>query len=194
MQVFLWDQGNAAAHYQSLIRLLNMDLLISTDPATNWSLKLKTFRKRQDLRKRNEFTGITEALEQSLFDDLMDSSSETEKILYLMADEQDEKTVWAYIDDGPHLKLTETSLASVEQILIPKTDADYKFRQSIKVQGIVIAEIGLKLALVHVGADATALWIESSSLDLAQKLVPKGIHPIECEHPIDYIKALRKIL
>lgn len=137
-------------------------LLISTVETEPWKISLRVYRQRSDLRKATAYDAIPETLEKSILDTLMDTNDDSLEstktfILYESSTEQD--SVWAIQPGAQHLKFSSTTSASVEQILVPKKDADYKLRQTVVVEGIQLKD-QFRLGLIYAGSDSVAIMLE----------------------------------
>ena len=155
------------------------------------------------MKRPSQYGGITEALENSLMDDLMMGeddrgmkSSDAGNILYLMTTDQEEGSVWASICDGPTVKLSQTTLEDVEQILVPKTDADHKPSQCLRIEGIQkcgTSQTVVRAGLIQVGTEMAAIWLEvEGHLEGLEQLLPTNdVSPYACNVPIDYIRAIQ---
>lgn len=162
-QVFICHDQNASSSYTHLIRRINSFLLISTVDAEPWKINLKVYRQRFDLKKTTAYDAIPETLEKSLLDTLMDTTTEataeTKKSFILYESSLEQGTVWAIQPGAHNLKFSSTTSTAVEQILVPKKDADFKSRQTVVIDGIHMKD-QFRVGLVYAGADSVAIMLE----------------------------------
>lgn len=179
-----------------------MDLLISTLDSKPWDMKLNVYLHRNDLKQATGYDAIQEVIEKSLMDDLLgdmelNKSLDRGKTLILASSSDNPNQVYALLNDDKQLILECQSFAPVEAILVPKKDADYKFRQSILVEGMQIenGQSQIRVGLVSSKSQPTACWIEISSpnnsID-ATRLLPGHISDSyhDCTTIQDYVKHL----
>lgn len=176
-QVFIWHDQNASSSYTHLIRRLNSVLLISTGESEPWKVNLRVYRQRSDLKRSSAYDAIPEALEKSLLDTLLDTteeSIESTKTFVLFESSLEKGAVWAVQPGAQHLKFNSTTSASVEQILVPKKDADYRLRQTVVIEGIHVHD-KFRLGLVYAGADSVAVMLEVLSDIDVNPILPRPV-------------------
>ncbi len=193
-KVFIWKESNASSLFFQLQKRINTHLLLATDQSIPWTCNVRVYRQRTDLRKATAYDAIAEALETTLMDGLIEvnTSNSAEKTLYITETSDVPDTIFVSINEHT-LKLSGTSISSVETIFVPKTDADFKFRQSVKISGFSIE--GLKLALISLGSESSAILLEihnSALISNAERyLLPR---PSPEAHDCTCIGDLLKIL
>jgi hypothetical protein len=196
-QVSVWEDTNAPSTFLSLKKQLNSHLLISTHKSQAWRLEIRLYRKRTDIKPQTAFDAIPEMEEVSL--DLAElmrpigTDGLMGEVLLALMQEEGQKVVFAS-HDGHGLVLEDTDLETVEQIFVPQKGADYKARQTIKLEGLQVN--GIRIATIVVASRPSALLMHALGGVDASELIPEHAITVTCSDAsptnAQYLDALHK--
>lgn len=197
-RVFVWQDPQPASSYLQLLRRLNTYALVSTEGSKPWEMSVRVYRLRSDLKQATAYDAIAEALETTLMTGSMEkideSDTERQKTLYLLHDSSMTGTVHAVMDDGVSVSFQQADLNTVEAILVPKKDPDYRLRQNLRIDGMCLTRDGqvIYAGLIHSGSEAIGIWFQTSvELPDAELILPAEITPCILDSTRDLIQALQ---
>lgn len=195
-KLFIWQDSNAPSLYMTIIRRINTHLGISTEGGAKWSMTFKVYKKRTDLRKTTKYDAIADVVDASIMKDLMATELDVQlfddqfQTLILASSSLEPEVMRAILSESKQLVLTASSIEAVEAILVPKKNPEYKYRQTARVEGIVVPGQDISVGLIYTGTDASGIWLETAAdlSALSLRMEPDGLGLTGNFH--DYVTAL----